>query len=80
MAIFGKITHGLTIPMEQEKPHIKVKSMSLDQGHYGITTYNCSECGHDCEGHVEKCPKCGVVFEGKSTFEAEPYPFGGSDF
>ena len=66
--------------MEKEKPHIKVVSTSLDQGHYGFTSYNCSECGYDCKDYVDKCPKCGVVFEGKSTFKSEPYPFGEPDF
>ncbi len=59
---------------------IRVKSMSLDAGHYGITTYNCSECGHDCKDYVKECPNCGIKFDEPSTFEGEPYPFGGSDF
>jgi lipopolysaccharide biosynthesis regulator YciM len=73
--------NSITQNMEKKKAHIKVISTALDDhGHYGTTEYKCSECGHDCKGHVKICPNCGVEFNELSTFEGGGYPFGGSDF
>jgi len=47
---------------------IKVECCPCDQGHYGNTYYYCSECNHDCEDYVDKCPKCETVFNEKSEF------------
>lgn len=51
-----------------------------DHGHYGHTSYICSECGKDCGDYKEKCPFCGVEFNEDSNFKSQGYPFGGSDF
>ena len=56
-----------------------VECNPCDQGHYGSTNYYCSECRHDCKGHVKKCPKCGVEFDEKYEFTVHP-GFGGHDF
>ena len=50
-----------------------------DQGHYGHTTYHCSECHKDCKEHVDKCPYCGVVFDEESDFKIGS-GFGGNEF
>ena len=58
---------------------IEVECCPCDQGHYGSTYYRCSECHHDCEGYVDKCPKCGIVFDEDASFEVSR-GFGGHDF
>lgn len=52
----------------------------LDMGHYGFTTYYCSECNHELENILtKKCPKCKVKFNepSKSKISGD---WGGSDF
>ena len=58
---------------------IIVECCPCDQGHYGHTYYRCSECNHDCKDYVDKCPKCEVVFDKKSSFRVSD-GFGGHDF
>ena len=58
---------------------IEVDCCPCDQGHYGSTYYYCSECNYDCKDYKDKCPKCGVIFNEKSTFSVSS-GFGGSDF
>ena len=58
---------------------IKIECNPCDQGHYGSTSYICSECGKDCKANVDKCPHCGVVFDEDSSFGITS-GFGGHDF
>ena len=52
----------------------------LDMGHYGFTTYYCSECHHELENVlIKKCPKCKVNFNEPSKFKMSGN-WGGSDF
>jgi rubrerythrin len=61
--------------------YIKIEITTLDDhGHYGTTSYYCSECGHNCNGQKIKCPKCGIEFNEEPKTKLNGYPFGGSDF
>ncbi len=52
-----------TVSAELKKlPYLKSNIHVCDQGHYGHTTYRCSECGHGCSEDAKECPKCKVKF------------------
>jgi len=57
---------------------LKIDCCPCDQGHYGSTYYRCSECGYDCKGYINKCPKCRVIFVGDSDFSVSG-DFGNHD-
>lgn len=61
--------------------HIIIEVTTLDDhGHYGTTSYLCSECKHNCGGQKIKCPNCGAEFNEEPVVESKGYPFGGHDF
>lgn len=59
--------------------HLIVEICPCDQGHYGSTYYNCSECDKRCDEDAKKCPHCGVVFDEASEIKMGR-GYGGHDF